>query len=255
MSKKSYIAISDIHGMYHLLESLLSKIDHEDKQLIFLGDYIDRGFQSKQVIECLQRLQQDHGAIILKGNHEDMFVQFMKDPEEHYEWYAKNGGHETLCSILPPMAFPYSGRLGRYLRLGDVYTPTEIRDRVEEIVPTWVDFFENLPVYHETETEIFVHAGINPRLKNWKNDTEKTFLWTRDSFHDAKNTTGKLIVFGHTPYLHFTDTSHQIGYMWHNEKEKYLGIDGNATQQGGALNAVEIQEGEWITHHLQLNIK
>ena len=121
------IAISDIHGCYNELKKLLSVIEEkgvynkEEDKLVFLGDYIDRGKDSRLVIELIRNLQKENNNVIaLMGNHEDMLLQYNKGIDSYWMY---NGGRTTLDS--------------------------------------YVEWMKNLPLYYEDEHFIFVHAGVD----------------------------------------------------------------------------------------------
>jgi serine/threonine protein phosphatase 1 len=133
------IVIGDIHGMAAKLESLLAQIDMwcvanaraELRQLIFLGDYIDRGPDSREVLQIVQCLQAE-GAICLRGNHEELILQATESERDLANFLA-NGGDATITSLRTPAAF---------------------RQAQE-----WV---RALPTSHEDELRYYVHAGIRP---------------------------------------------------------------------------------------------
>ena len=105
------IVIGDIHGMAAKLENLLGQIDmwyvanakSELRQLIFLGDYIDRGRDSRQVLQIVQRLQAE-GAICLRGNHEELMLR-ATESESDFTNFLANGGNATITSLHTPAAF------------------------------------------------------------------------------------------------------------------------------------------------------
>jgi serine/threonine protein phosphatase 1 len=165
-------AIGDIHGRFDLLRKALAEIDarsHSPNTVVFLGDYIDRGPQSREVVEALMRgpARQGDTWICLRGNHEQMMVDALAG-RARMEWWLENGGEETMESF------------GR---------------NVPGKVIAWC---EGLPVCHETPKYFFVHAGIRPGLSLHLQDTE-SMLWIRDVFLDDERDHGKHIVHGHTP--------------------------------------------------------
>lgn len=166
----THIAIGDIHGMSCLLGDLLAKLP-EEGELVFLGDYIDRGPRSKDVISYLQFLAQERPCIFLRGNHEQWAIDTPSgDPYENERWLV-NGGLQTYHS--------YNGPIDE----------------------AHLEFIRQTSLYHETDDYIFVHAGLAPGLPPAGTD-EWTLLWTRGAFLNATYDWGKLVVHGHTP----TDT-------------------------------------------------
>lgn len=224
LEKKHYFILSDIHGMYSHFTSILEKFNPQNHNLVVLGDLIDRGINSFEVVTACMNLQKAYPnqVLILKGNHEDMFLNFLKEPTvEIGDWYFNNGGYETCMSFL-----------------NDEYVKIQSYEKIAESILSKrkeeVQFLKNLPLYHETDHIIFVHAGVNLRIEDWKNGSEKDFLWSRDMKY-SKNTTSKKIVFGHTP----TRTLHQNASdgVWLSLDKTMIGIDG-AAAFNGQLNTI-----------------
>jgi serine/threonine protein phosphatase 1 len=184
------LAVGDIHGCFDKLTSLLDKIapDPEEDTLLFIGDYIDRGPQSKEVVDLLIDLaQRQKNIVFLKGNHEQMLLRYLEDGEDTMSFLA-NGGIATLDS---------------YLRDG----PSE----GEYPVPNkHLEFFKNLRLYYETDEYIFVHAGLKEK-RPLEKQTEWDMLWIRDEFIHSDFDFGKLVVFGHTPFYEPLVLDNKIG--------------------------------------------
>lgn len=219
---KPYVyVISDIHGQLDLFEKLLEDFDSKSQQLVLIGDLNDRGPKSKACFLLGKELVERYEAIYLRGNHEDYFLKFLARPEEVADKYWLNGGKETINSLLHPGAT-------------EEYSPTEmammIRSRYKELIL----FLETLPYYFEWEQYVFVHAGVNLKLKDWHQTTPHDFMWIRTDFHQTANQTGKTIVFGHTitPSLH---GDNQTTDLWFSEGK--IGIDGGAIY-GGSVHGV-----------------
>ena len=190
-------AIGDIHGQLGMLLTALERIEADggvDAQIIFLGDYVDRGPDSRGVIDTLiQGKAQGRNWITLKGNHDRMFQWFMEDVPRHdphmlvgYHWFHERlGGVETMAS--------YGITFDDRTRLQDVHA------QACPIVPqSHVDFLNALPVTHETDDLLFVHAGIRPGVPI-ADQTEEDLVWIRQEFHTHTDPHPKLIVHGHTP--------------------------------------------------------
>jgi len=173
--------IGDIHGKFYLLVELMAKIKPEkDDTLIFLGDYIDRGDMSFEVVEFLLELNKRHNCVFLMGNHEDMFMDFLSGINENL--FKMNGGYKTV---------------NNYETHGyDIHMHTPY---IERTLPRdHIDFFQNLKLYHETDDYIFVHAGLLPGVPLEKQPREE-LLWIRYRFIGSDYDWGKKVVFGHTP--------------------------------------------------------
>ncbi|MEW4353321.1 metallophosphoesterase [Streptococcus pneumoniae] len=232
-----YFVIGDIHGKAGMLETLLQHWNQED-QLIFLGDLIDRGENSRAVVERVRDLVEHSGAICLSGNHEYMFLAWLDDPEDRYDHYRRNGGDTTINSILErPLDAPVDG----------------IRDakRVMEEAGDLVDFIRQMPFHVETEHLIFVHAGLDLTLDNWQDTTDYKKVWIRAPFHEAENKTGKGIVFGHTPTTYLTGEPMESAKLWQTDDDK-IGMDGGAVY-GGVLHGLVFEDGHILEHYVVPN--
>jgi len=173
MKEKRLIAIGDIHGEINKLNSLLENLNLvKSDTIVFLGDYIDRGKNSKDVIERLIDLSEKVNCIFLKGNHEQMVLKMLKTKSEtDINYWLMNGGNETLDNY---------GDLLKMLMLHG-------------------DFFKKLKPYYMTDKYLFVHAGINSS-KSWEEQNENDLLWIRDDFIDKKHNLKQKIIFGHTAF-------------------------------------------------------
>lgn len=191
-------AIGDVHGQLSLLEKLLDKIDSDVQTLpqgtkpviVFLGDYIDRGLQSKQVIDLLigERLE-SYETIFIAGNHEEALLNFTSEPSFGARW-ASFGGAETLFSY-------------------GVTPPLRTNDNESDWVEAWKEFktqipddhmrfFASLQHYHIRGDFIFVHAGLRPGVA-FSDQKPQDMMWIRDRFLKDKAEFSKLVVHGHTP--------------------------------------------------------
>ncbi|MBS4761874.1 metallophosphoesterase [Carnobacteriaceae bacterium zg-ZUI252] len=215
MDKKLFI-ISDVHAEHDLLLKLLKLVDEDEHQIVFLGDLIDRGPSAKATIYTVKQLVEEKNAICLTGNHEDIFLQWLDAPEEKMDWYLRNGGQATIESLL-------------YVGVFDEESPVEMAAMIKSRYPDIVSFFQQLPLYYETEHVICVHAGINLLLEDWHETSRRDFIWIREAFHHAQNTTNKHIVFGHTPVQGLHGNLFNTGIWYHQHK---IGIDGGAVYQG-----------------------
>ena len=173
-------AIGDIHGCANELSALLKKIrPAADDTVVFLGDYVDRGPNSKGVIDLILDLSKQTNVIALKGNHEEMLIQFLEEPESAGAgMFVLNGGTTTLAS--------YATQDGSW-----------------EMPEEHVSFFKSLRLYWETDTHFFVHAGVPPQplasLDFQDENIEAQLLWIRQPFLTSKFAWEKVIVHGHTP--------------------------------------------------------
>ena len=164
------LAIGDVHGCLTALDALLNSIDpRPDDTLIFLGDYVDRGPDSRGVIERLLEFSKRDNTVFLRGNH-DLWMERARDDARWFlNWLDPNvGGAQTLNSY------------GDFAAIPDSH---------------W-EFLDNLLEYHETETEIFVHGAVDADLELF-DQHQQTLLWER--IHDqAPHFSGKRVICGHT---------------------------------------------------------
>ncbi len=173
------IAIGDIHGCAKTLDELLDQVaPTQDDHLVFIGDYIDRGPNSKGVIDRLLELRESVPCTFLRGNHE-VFLLNHFDGNRHDDevWYL-NGGRQTMKS---------------YVDGGG-----------NEVFPdTHLTFMRETKLYLDTPDYFFVHAGLQPHLtvrENLEQPSEKVFLWDRSHYSARYLAWEKPVVCGHTPH-------------------------------------------------------
>lgn len=190
-------AIGDIHGRSDLLAKLLSLIERDAAQLppsarktlVFLGDYVDRGPDSRGVIEMLcHGLPAGFEAVFLKGNHEAFLLDFLTDPTLLGSW-CRNGGEQTLASYGVDCA-----RLARENAPPDVWQEAF----ASALPPAHLAFLRALRLTYELGGYAFVHAGVRPGIPLDAQDPAD-LLWIRHEFLDSQEPFGKIVVHGHTP--------------------------------------------------------
>ncbi|HHL43010.1 MAG TPA: serine/threonine protein phosphatase [Hellea balneolensis] len=221
-----YYAIGDIHGEADMLKRLHNRIlrrhavEYHGKIAIFvfLGDYVDRGPESYDVVKTLSDMQAENPATIicLKGNHEQLMLNAYADLNgQPYRMWIENGGQNTVVS---------------YRRAG-----------FEQPPPSHLEWMAGLPSYHwdRRANLLFVHAGIDPDY--FPNDGEDRHLWTRSPrFFDTSAWTNPVldeltVVHGHTPTANYRP---QIDGVF-----KRINIDTGACY-GGELTAAVFAHGE-----------
>lgn len=187
-------AIGDVHGRMDLLRPLLGKIAEdrasaERSEIVFLGDYIDRGSDSRSVLDTLRAGKQSNGWVCLKGNHEEMLLSAL-DGTSEWEFWLANGGLETLFSYgVSARELMASGRLN------------ELHDAVlASVPPEHIEFLRNLDVSLTVGDYFFCHAGVRPGVP-LERQVEGDLLWIRDSFTRSTADHGKRVVHGHTPTM------------------------------------------------------
>jgi predicted MPP superfamily phosphohydrolase len=205
-------AIGDIHGCSKTFEKLLFdkiKIQKTDK-LYCIGDYIDRGKNSKAVIDLILQLRSEgYTLFTLRGNHEQMLLDSFIYGEA-FDLWMQNGGDQTLQSFSI--------------------------DSLENLPKKYLSFFNETQFYFETEEYIFVHAGLNFHRKNIFEDKE-AMLWIRDFSSYQPALKNKLLIHGHTPI--------SLKYIL-NQKGNCIDIDAgcvfNYLAPFGNLVAIDLNE-------------
>jgi len=189
-------AIGDIHGRDDLLASLLQRVEMDAKAapverdiLIYLGDYVDRGLQSKQVLDRLTgHPLAGFEHVFLKGNHEQALLQFLSDPAFGKTW-KYYGGLETL----------HSYGINELTLTDDPAAFERAREHFAEVLPeAHRHFLETLQVSAELGGYFFAHAGVRPGI-SLNRQIEEDLLWIREEFLQSSASFGKIVIHGHTP--------------------------------------------------------
>lgn len=236
-----YICISDCHGRYDLLVKLLRVAESRfpDHRLIFLGDMIDRGPDSFQVVDTIKKLTETKGAVALLGNHEDMMLEYARKRwVDRDDIWMHNGGHKTVDSY------------GSATRL---YGNAKFFTAFGKTHHAWM---ERLPLYFETDEVWISHAPIpqDKRLRNRRSDfriDKQLLVWathheyggTEESFaYDH----GKLAVCGHVHALFDRIMSHRIYRTPGADHDKIIYADSGAgCFHAAPLTGVVIEDGKF----------
>jgi serine/threonine protein phosphatase 1 len=214
--------ISDIHGRYNEFKMLLNQVNFNPQvdHLVIGGDMIDRGPHSAAVLKLCKELDKFENVTVLYGNHEEMMILWIAD-KVNYEWWAGNGGEETLRSLQEE----FVGEFGQ----------TEY-----EAIMDWV---MKLPLIHEDSEYIYAHAGIFPGIPILE-QTRDMLLWIRQEFVYASpelilsTTNNKKVVHGHTPR------------KWVGDDGAQINGDLGAGFAGGKLAIVNLTEG--VYYHINI---
>ena len=205
--------VGDIHGCAQELEVLVAGLPLQpDDRLVFLGDYIDRGFESQEVVDFLLQLkaERNYQLTCLKGNHEDMFLDFIGLSGHYGDAFLHNGGQATLRSYRVPQ-----GASGQ-----------EVADRLP---PEHLQFFQELETFTVVDKVLCVHAGVNPLLPLAEQAVEE-MLWIRQEFLTNTHLLPYTVVFGHTPHR---AVRFELPYK--------VGLD-TGLVYGGKLSCLEVTE-------------
>ncbi|RAN35961.1 metallophosphoesterase family protein [Hyphomonas pacifica] len=212
-------AIGDIHGRRDLLEKLVEQIRKDSQSLpggtkrtiVFLGDYIDRGLQSRDVIDFLISDQlSDFETVFLMGNHEEALLRFLDDASFGKQW-VRYGGGETLYSygFQPPNT---RASLRSHDAMAEAQKAwemvwTQFRERLPQ---EHLEFYRSLKPYHIAGDYLFVHAGMRPDTPI-EEQTVRDLLWIRDEFLDDSREFDHVVVHGHTPAEDVHHDNRRIG--------------------------------------------
>lgn len=220
-------AIGDIHGRLDLLEALLAEIERDCKgcgeqpvTLVFLGDYVDRGPDSKGVVDRLiGAFPPATNTVFLKGNHEAMLLTSLSDPSAGLHWLC-NGGDATVLSYgLPVM-------MGRKAIWDDVTAATEaIRQFCATLPKEHLRFYRDLQLSCRIGDYFFAHAGIRPKTP-LDRQREEDLLWIRKEFLNSGQDFGAVVVHGHTPSRSPQEHRNRIGI------DTYAVLTGKLTAAG-----------------------
>lgn len=175
--------VGDIHGCLAELRDLLEQLPFgSGDRLVFLGDYIDRGPNSMGVVSYLLEFpkQADVKAVFLKGNHEDMFLDYLGLSGNHGDAFLSNGGLATLAS---------------YGISAPGFAGIEI---AKQLPQAHLDFYQNLEIFYVVKTYLCVHAGIQP-LKTLEEQSAAEMYWIRGEFIRNPHKLPFTVLFGHTP--------------------------------------------------------
>jgi serine/threonine protein phosphatase 1 len=268
-------AIGDVHGFAEPLQQLLAQIEplaEEGDTLVFVGDYIDRGPDSRGVIRIVQELQEWGVAkecqaywpgpvVTLIGNHEDMLLDHLRVEQGGHRLYdaglwESNGGVEAMKSFLGPVEFARlidvaGGRRAVTLKLLEkVFLGVAAEGITSLLGQDLMNWFASLKLDYEDEHGYYVHAGFQPGKRPGQCSRFQK-LWIRDEWiYDTKHRLDKPVIFGHTPQ----STEVQSG-IWQpgmkdswkplNRPEK-IGID-TGSCYGGLLTAVMLPQREFFS--------
>ena len=188
-------AIGDIHGRSDLLELLHEQILEDARSCgsgrlvaVYIGDYVDRGLQSRKVIDLLlNKPLEGFENVYLKGNHDAWLLSFLEDYDAGPSWFA-TGGQATLISY--GVGLVDGGSEKERLEKAQ-------RELKEFLPPSHLQFLERLALWHVEGDYLFVHAGIKPGVGIEK-QVESDLLWIREEFLDSERDHGFRVVHGHS---------------------------------------------------------
>lgn len=218
------LCVGDIHGSARELEILLAAVaPGPADQLVFLGDYVDRGPASNEVIALLVDLQARlPGTVFLRGNHEEMMMDFLGMEGARGSIFLRAGGASTVASYgLDPEAA----------------TPEKFHAVLPETHRRFLE--ESLQLHHQEDDYLFVHAGVRPGIP-LADQHRDDLLWIREEFLGQRHGLPQTVVFGHTPQR--AAVFSRLGWIAMDTGCCYGGLLSCLDLTGGVLH--EIRRGE-----------
>ena len=204
-------AIGDIHGCLNELTLLHKKILTHDKfnakedLLVYLGDYIDRGLNSKHVIDQIIKIKNTQiKTVMLMGNHEEMMIDFLFNKNNNIKNWLNFGADQTFRS--------YDIEIVEFIKDGfeDNVIQKLRASLLDKMDNSHINFFNNLELTFSIQKYLFVHAGIDPK-KKLIDQNKKDYLWSRSiDFFNKDFKSEKIIVHGHTPEENIVNDPYRI---------------------------------------------
>lgn len=197
-------AIGDLHGRYDLLQRMIERTEREaaDHHLVFLGDYVDRGPDSRLVLDTLRNLRAERPGRVtcLMGNHEEMMLHSLTKPLAAGRW-LRHGGTETVLSYgLPPM--PEKAIEAEWNDFS-----ARLHDTLGEET---ISFLKSLKSYWQSGNIAAVHAGADP-AQPIEDQSREILLWGHPDFETTPRRDGTWVVHGHTIQEAATAQAGRIG--------------------------------------------
>ena len=232
-------AIGDVHGFLPQLSDVLAHLRREARSgdtVVLVGDYIDRGPDSKGCIDAILEFRErsDAEVVCLMGNHEDWFLQTLRDPRRH-SWLLGMDGLDTIRSYSPDAADHIRDaalRAGPDLFSGECALPYEVFfDRLPE---AHLEFFENLRTHCKTDDGVFAHGGLNTDVGVLEWQDREAFLWGGEEFPEAY-AGDDVVVYGH----HNNAVLDASGWPTPSVVGRTIGID---TIAHGVLTAIRMPD-------------
>ena len=195
----AFYAIGDLHGCASKLEKILPNLA-DDIPTIFVGDYVDRGEESADVLRKVMALEQNKNVTCLFGNHEEMMLSFLDNPEEKGSRWLRYGGLQTLASF--GVRGVSAGSKGETLE----QAANDLHDAMGDDMIAWL---RALPTHWITGNVAVVHAAADPHLA-MSEQSDKTLRWGHPDFGTVPRVDKIWVLHGHTIVDHPTTTAGRI---------------------------------------------
>ena len=190
-------AIGDIHGRLDLLDAIQGRIaddarnrDANKRLLVYLGDYVSRGPDSRQVVDRVRDwLPEGFERVTLKGNHEDLLLRFLDGEIETGRHWLDYGGLEAMSAYGVAIADREARDDASVIALG--------QDLAERLPDSHLEFFRTLQINHSVGDYFFVHGGVRPGIP-LREQSDRDCLWIRKTFLNSETDHGAMVVHGHS---------------------------------------------------------
>ena len=238
-------ALADLHGHFDLFRDALRLIQHDNARrgpaqtvIVVAGDIIDRGPDSRQLLQILQRFHTTStGLVVLRGNHEQMLLDAVDGREDALRLWLKNGGVQTLES--------YGVDLRDFLQLHKQKRPDHLRKVIGDSTLSWL---RSRPLSYRSGGYFFCHAGVRPGVKLGK-QREADLLWIRDEFQESDADHGAVVVHGHCDRARVEKRHNRINIDTGAYRTGRLGILGLEGDDKWELYAEQQKMPERTTSH------
>jgi len=225
-----YYILSDIHGHYDEFLIRLNQIKQlcekeKNNKLILLGDYIDRGPDSYKVVKEVYELQQKYGVdkvVALRGNHEEWFLEYLFESED--VWLVEDTNLVTSKTFLSDKELLQVRKIALQSKIDSVYS--YIRECIKANHTELLKWMKQLPYYHKTDTQIFVHAGVDEEAEDWWEVGTPEYVFV-GKYPPTKGRFYMDIIAGHTSTATISQNQdyHDVFY----DKESHYYIDGSVS--------------------------
>lgn len=186
-----FVAVGDVHGRADLMERLMEGLaagPNADLPIVFVGDYVDRGEHSAEVLHVLHAHADDAGVICLRGNHEEMLLNFLEDPAGQGPRWLRYGGLQTMASFGAPVV----------AQTAPDAAWTDARDALAKAMGAeLIDWLYALPLRWQSGNVAVVHAGADP-MQPLDMQDDRTLVWGHPKFDTEDRRDGVWVVHGHT---------------------------------------------------------
>ena len=233
------IAVGDVHGNLAALRDLLGHIRGECCQgdsVVFLGDYIDRGPDTRGCVDAILDFQRERSAdvVCLLGNHEDWFLRTLHDYRRH-SWLCGMEAWDTIQSYSTGAVRTLreaASTAGVELFLGGCRLPYEAF--FDAVPPDHIRFFESLRLSHRTADGVYAHGGLDPRVTRFQEQARDALIWGAGTFPNGYEG-AEIVVYGHRNNA----TLNEDGWPGPTTVERTIGID---TISHGVLTAIRLPD-------------